>query len=86
MTELRRFQPDVMLRSLIAHRVEFIVVGGLAAQAHGSPSLTGDLDICYARRLERRAIGVFGLVVDRGLAQCKQIAVKNILVWHAVCP
>jgi hypothetical protein len=38
-----------MLRSLIAHRVEFIVVGGLAAQAHGSPSLTGDLDICYAR-------------------------------------
>jgi hypothetical protein len=49
MSELRRFQPDVILRSLITRGVEFIVVGGLAAQAHGSPSLTGDLDVCYAR-------------------------------------
>ena len=49
MSELRRFRPDAILRSLIAHGVQFIVVGGLAAQAHGSPSLTGDLDICYAR-------------------------------------
>lgn len=49
MSELRKFQPDVMLRSLASHGVAFIVVGGLAAQAHGSPSLTGDLDICYAR-------------------------------------
>ncbi len=49
MSELQRFQPDVILRSLIAHDVRFIIVGGVAAQAHGSPSLTGDLDICYAR-------------------------------------
>ena len=49
MSELRRFRPEAILRSLIAHGVQFIVVGGLAAQAHGSPSLTGDLDICYAR-------------------------------------
>lgn len=48
MSELRKFQPDIILRSLIARDVEFIVVGGLAAQAHGSPSLTGDLDVCYA--------------------------------------
>lgn len=49
MSELERFQPDVILRALIGHGVRFVVVGGLAAQAHGSPSLTGDLDICYAR-------------------------------------
>jgi len=49
MSELERFQPDVMLRCLFDHDVRFIVVGGLAAQAHGSPSLTGDLGICYAR-------------------------------------
>jgi hypothetical protein len=49
MSELRRFQPDVILHALIVHDVRFIVVGGLAAQAHGSPSLTGYLDICYAR-------------------------------------
>jgi hypothetical protein len=49
MSELERFQPDVILQSLIDHRVSFVLIGGLAAQAHGSPSLTGDLDICYAR-------------------------------------
>jgi hypothetical protein len=49
MSELERFQPDVILRSLIDHGVRFVLIGGLAAQAHGSPSLTGDLDICYAR-------------------------------------
>lgn len=49
MSELERFQPDVILRSLNDHGVRFVLIGGLAAQAHGSPSLTGDLDICYAR-------------------------------------
>jgi hypothetical protein len=48
-SELERFQPDVILRSLADHGVRFVLVGGLAAQAHGSPSLTGDIDICYAR-------------------------------------
>ena len=49
MSELKQFQPDVILASLIDHGVRFVLVGGLAAQAHGSPSLTADLDICYAR-------------------------------------
>jgi len=48
-SELERFEPDVILASLIDHGVKFVLIGGLAAQAHGSPSLTGDLDICYAR-------------------------------------
>jgi hypothetical protein len=52
MSELTRFRPDVILRSLLTHDVRFIVLGGLAAQAHGSPSLTGDLDVCYARDAE----------------------------------
>jgi len=43
------FQPDEILRRLIDAGVRFIVVGGLAAQAHGSTSLTNDLDICFAR-------------------------------------
>lgn len=71
MSELRRFQPDVILEALIAHEVRFIVVGGLAAQAHGSPSLTGDLDICYARDAENlsrlAAVLVELAAVRRGL-------------------
>jgi predicted nucleotidyltransferase len=49
MSELRRFQPEVILRSLLDHGVQFVLIGGVASQAHGSPSLTADLDICHAR-------------------------------------
>jgi hypothetical protein len=39
-------------------RVRFVLIGGYAAIALGSPILTGDIDICYARdddNLERLA-------------------------------
>lgn len=49
MSDLKPFQPDRILAILATHDVQFVLIGGLAAQAHGSPSLTGDLDICYAR-------------------------------------
>jgi hypothetical protein len=71
MSELERFRPDVILRSLVDHGVRFVLIGGLAAQAHGSPSLTGDLDICYARdgeNLTRLAAALEELAaVRRGL-------------------
>lgn len=49
MTEAPRFRPEEILRVLQDFDVEFVVIGGLASQAHGSPSLTGDVDICYER-------------------------------------
>ena len=49
MSEQARFDPAAILERLAAADVRFVVVGGLAAQAHGSPSMTDDLDICYAR-------------------------------------
>ncbi|MFN2637885.1 MAG: hypothetical protein ABR585_12740 [Gemmatimonadaceae bacterium] len=36
-----------MLSELTAKKVRFVVVGGLAAAAHGSSRVTNDLDICY---------------------------------------
>ena len=36
-----------MLQGLTAARVRFVVVGGVAAAAHGSAHVTNDLDICY---------------------------------------
>jgi predicted nucleotidyltransferase len=36
-----------MLGELVAKKVRFVVVGGLAAAAHGSSRVTNDLDICY---------------------------------------
>lgn len=49
MTEERRFEPDEILSRLVAAGVEFVIIGGLASQAHGSTSITRDLDVCIAR-------------------------------------
>lgn len=49
MSEAPRFRPGEILRVLQDAEVDFVVIGGLASQAHGSSSLTGDLDICYER-------------------------------------
>jgi hypothetical protein len=39
------FDPVALLRLLEGHRVEFIVVGGIAARLRGAPLLTQDVDI-----------------------------------------
>ena len=52
------FQPKPLLRSLIAHSVDFVVIGGLAGMARGSSYPSYDLDLAYARdsaNLERLA-------------------------------
>ena len=42
------FDPEALLRRLVEGGVDFVVVGGLAAVAHGSATFTKDLDISYA--------------------------------------
>jgi hypothetical protein len=48
----RGFDPVAALQVLVAHGVDFIVIGGIAARIWGSPTVTRDLDICYARAPE----------------------------------
>jgi predicted nucleotidyltransferase len=43
------FDPLAALRALTSAGVDFVVIGGVAARLHGSPSLTRDVDICHAR-------------------------------------
>ena len=43
------FDPLGALRVLSAHGVRFVLIGGYAAVLRGSPMITGDLDLCYAR-------------------------------------
>jgi hypothetical protein len=38
-----------LLKALAQAQVDFIIVGGAAATAHGSARLTQDLDVVYAR-------------------------------------
>ncbi|MEZ5331776.1 MAG: hypothetical protein R2991_06925 [Thermoanaerobaculia bacterium] len=52
------FDPESILRTLAEHRVRFVLIGGLAGRLWGSPTVTNDLDLCYARdrvNLERLA-------------------------------
>ena len=42
------FDPEAILRALLDHHAEFIVIGGLAVQAHGHLRTTTDLDVIPA--------------------------------------
>jgi hypothetical protein len=64
MSELPPHAPVDALEALVARRVRFVVIGGFASQLRGSPSLTGDTDLCCARdaeNLERLALALSDL-------------------------
>lgn len=46
------FDPAEILRKLVEHRTEFIVVGGIAASLAGSTVITSDLDLVYRNEEE----------------------------------
>jgi hypothetical protein len=46
------FRPVSILHALLDRRVRFVLIGGLAGAIRGSPVITGDIDICYARDRE----------------------------------
>lgn len=46
------FEPLRIIETLIRRGVRFVLIGGVAARAWGSPSVTNDLDVCYARDRE----------------------------------
>lgn len=50
--------PETLFRTLEEHQVEYVLIGGLAANLHGSPLVTNDAGICPRRtrgNLERLA-------------------------------
>lgn len=42
---MAEFDPLQILRTLVAHEVRFVLIGGVAARLRGAPLLTEDLDI-----------------------------------------
>jgi len=55
---MAEFDPVATLRVLVEHRVEFLVIGGIAARLRGAPFLTQDIDVTPAadhENLERLA-------------------------------
>jgi hypothetical protein len=58
------FDPLGALGALDRHGVRFVVIGGLGARLHGSPTVTNDTDVCYDRspeNLERLAAALVEL-------------------------
>jgi predicted nucleotidyltransferase len=49
------FQPAAVIGLLNRHGVRYVLIGGLAAALHGSPSVTQDVDLCHARDAENLA-------------------------------
>jgi hypothetical protein len=45
MSEQIVFEAAELLSRLVEADVRFVIIGGLAAQAHGSPSITADVDV-----------------------------------------
>lgn len=52
MSDEHEFRPTDILLALVDGGVRFVLIGGLAAAMRGSPVITGDIDICYAREPE----------------------------------
>ena len=48
MADWAEFRAADILGVLVAHGVDFVVVGGLAVVFHGSTRITQDLDVCYS--------------------------------------
>lgn len=68
MSEHPRLEAGAMLGALAHADVRFILIGGLASQVHGSPSLTLDVHICFAldrENLERLAVVLAGMAAIR---------------------
>lgn len=42
------FHPGALLAALVSRGVDFVVIGGYAAVAHGSGNITRDVDVCFA--------------------------------------
>jgi hypothetical protein len=59
----RRAELDLerLLRALVDGKVDFVVIGGVAAVLHGSARLTFDLDICFAN--DRANLDALGAVL-----------------------
>lgn len=62
MSEHPLLQADLILRALLDAKVRFVLIGGLASQVHGSPSLTGDVDVCFA--LDGENLGRLAAALD----------------------
>ena len=95
MSDIAAFDPERLLEALSRHKVNFILIGALAARLHGFPRLTADADITPAAdksNLERLAAAlneldakVYTESVPEGLSfDCSAISLVRARMWNLV--
>lgn len=95
MSEIAALDPERLLEALSRHRVNFVLIGALAARLHGFPRLTADADITPAEdkpNLERLAAAlkelhakVYTESVPEGLAfDCSPATLARARMWNLV--
>lgn len=95
MSDVAAFDPERLIRALHDHRVEFVLIGALAARLYGFPRLTADADITPAsdkRNLGRLATAlreldakVYTESVPEGLAfDCSAATLGRATIWNLV--
>ena len=91
------FLPGRILDVLVRHEVDFVLIGGLAAVAHGSPLLTRDVDITpetSPANLDRLADALRALKatprhpdIPAGLAfSCDATSLAAAIFWNLTTP
>jgi predicted nucleotidyltransferase len=55
---------ESILRGLTEEKIAFVVVGGVAAAAHGATRLTNDIDVCYDA-IDRDNVDALGKLLHR---------------------
>ncbi len=94
-SEISPLDPERLIRALNRHKVQFVLIGALAARLHGFPRLTADADITPANdatNLERLATAlrelkakVYTESVPEGLRfDCSAATLKRARMWNLV--
>jgi hypothetical protein len=79
MTRPRTFDPVGLVRILVKHHVDMVVIGGLGATIHGAELPTGDIDIMYAlddQNIQRLAAAL--LELEAGSADFPGLATDDL--------
>ena len=95
MSEIAPFDPERLLEALSRHKVNFVLIGALAARLYGFPRLTADADITPAGdkpNLERLAAAlkeldakIYTESIPEGLAfECSPAMLARAKMWNLV--
>lgn len=95
MSDVAAFDPERILSALMAHEVEFVLVGALAARLQGFPRVTADADVTpkatpenlarLASALRDLNARVFTETVPEGLPfDCSAASLARAELWNLV--